>query len=42
MKNLDCDFSDHIIIRFYQHWKDEHPYYDVKEFTTITEYTITE
>ncbi|MBD5439234.1 MAG: hypothetical protein HDR37_11865 [Treponema sp.] len=37
---LDCDFSDHIIIRFHQHWKDEHIYYDVKEFSTITEYTI--
>ena len=37
---LDCDFSDHVIIRFHQHWDDEHPYYDVKEFSTITEYII--
>jgi len=39
-ENLDCDFSDHIIIRFHQHWKGERLYYDVKEFSTITEYTV--
>lgn len=37
---LDCDFTDHIIIRFHQHWCDEHPYYNVKEFSTIKEYLV--
>ena len=37
---LACDLKDHTIIRFHQHWDDEIPYYDVKEFTTITEYTV--
>lgn len=37
---LDCDFSDRIIIRFYQHWENETPYYNVEEFSTIEEYTI--
>ena len=37
---LECDFSDHIIIRFHQHWENEYPYFDVKEFSTIFEYTI--
>lgn len=37
---LDCDFKDHTIIRFHQHWINEPPYYNVKEFSTIKEYTI--
>lgn len=37
---LDCDFSDHIIVRFHQHWDDEPPYYDCTEFSTIEEFTI--
>ena len=37
---LDCDFTDHIIIRFHQHWRDELPYYNITEFSTITEYTV--
>ena len=37
---LDCDFFDHVIIRFHQHWEDELPYYNVREFPNIEEYTI--
>lgn len=37
---LDCDFGDHIIIRFHQIWKNEVPYYNVNEFSTITKYTV--
>ena len=37
---LDCDFEDHIIIRFHQIWKNEPPYYDVSDYSTITEYTV--
>lgn len=37
---LDCDFSDHVIIRFHQQWHDEHSYYDVAEFPSITEFII--
>lgn len=37
---LDCDFEEHIIIRFHQVWKNELPYYNVNDFSTITEYTV--
>ncbi|MBR6192866.1 MAG: hypothetical protein IKQ66_01750 [Treponema sp.] len=37
---LDCDFRDHIIIRFHQIWKDEEPYYDIKDFPNIEVYKI--
>ena len=37
---LDCDFSDHVIIRFHQYWEDEHPYYNPDEFPSITEFKI--
>lgn len=37
---LDCDYTDHVIIRFHQHWEDECPYYDTNEFSSIIEYTI--
>ena len=37
---LDCDFKDHIIIRFHQIWKDEDPYYDKKDFPNIEVYKI--
>ena len=37
---LDCDFDDHIIIRFHQIWENEFPYYDANNFSTIKEYTV--
>lgn len=37
---LDCDFNEHIIIRFHQVWENEEPYYDVKDFPNIEVYKI--
>ena len=37
---LSCDIKDHVIIRFHQHWNDEHPYYDVNEFPEIKEFVF--
>ena len=37
---LDCDFNDHIILRFHQLWENEAPYYDVKDFPNMEVYKI--
>lgn len=37
---LDCNFKEHVIIRFHQIWKDEDPYYDKKDFPNIEVYKI--
>ena len=37
---LDCDFKDHIIIRFHQIWKNEEPYYDIRDFPNMEVYKI--
>ena len=37
---LDCDFSDHVIVRFHQHWENEAPFYDIDCFPNIREYKI--
>ena len=37
---LDCDFNDHIIVRFHQLWENEAPYYDVKDFPNIEVFKI--
>lgn len=37
---LDCDFNDHIIVRFHQLWENEEPYYDVKDFPNIEVFKI--
>lgn len=37
---LDCDFPDHAIIRFHQHWEGEPAYYNTKEFSTIEEIIV--
>ena len=37
---LDCNFKEHVIIRFHQIWKDEDPYYDKKVFPNIEVYKI--
>ena len=37
---LDCDFNDHIIVRFHQLWENEKPYYDVKDFPNIEVFKI--
>jgi len=37
---LDCDFNDHIILRFHQLWENEAPYYDVKDFPNIEVFKI--
>ena len=37
---LDCDFNDHIILRFHQLWENEAPYYNVKDFPNIEVYKI--
>ena len=37
---LDFNFTEHIIIRFHQIWKNEEPYYDVKDFPNMEVYKI--
>jgi len=37
---FDCNFKEHIIIRFHQIWKNEEPYYDVKDFPNMEVYKI--
>ena len=37
---LDCDFKEHIIIRFHQLWENELLCYNVNDFPTIEAYKI--
>ena len=37
---LDCNFTDHIIIRFHQFWENEEPYYDIRDFPNMEVYKI--
>ena len=37
---LDCNFREHIIIRFHQLWENELPYYNENDFPTIEVYKI--
>lgn len=37
---FDCNFKEHIIIRFHQIWKNEEPYHNVKDFPNMEVYKI--
>ena len=37
---LDCNFREHIIIRFHQLWENELPYYNENDFPSIEVYKI--